>query len=177
MLFWLQYEKAAAELSSQSLPIFLAKIDASEESNKGIANEYKIQGFPTIKILRKGGKSIQDYNGPREAAGIVTYVKKQSGPASAEIKSADGAAEVIGEKSVVAVSESVSHVITFSHLSLLNYCNRSFCLRLVCSLSYPVRSLILSWPLLRSCALTMISLTLWMPSFFLVETHLWRDLL
>ncbi|CAN7065370.1 unnamed protein product [Brassica oleracea var. botrytis] len=98
-----EYEKAAAELSSQSPPIFLAKIDASEESNKGIANEYKIQGFPTIKILRKGGKSIQDYNGPREAAGIVTYVKKQSGPASAEIKSADGAAEVIGEKSVVAV--------------------------------------------------------------------------
>ncbi|KAF3523460.1 hypothetical protein F2Q69_00051794, partial [Brassica cretica] len=103
VIFCLQYEKAAAELSSQSPPIVLAKIDASEESNKGIANEYKIQGFPTIKILRKGGKSIQDYNGPREAAGIVTYVKKQSGPASAEIKSADGAAEVIGEKSVVAV--------------------------------------------------------------------------
>ncbi|KAJ0241449.1 Protein disulfide isomerase-like 1-2 [Hirschfeldia incana] len=94
-----EYEKAAAELSSLSTPIFLAKIDASEESNKGIANEYKIQGFPTIKILRKGGKSIQDYNGPREAEGIVTYVKKQSGPASAEIKSAD----VAGEKNVVAV--------------------------------------------------------------------------
>ncbi|CAH8354751.1 unnamed protein product [Eruca vesicaria subsp. sativa] len=98
-----EYEKAAAELSSHSPPIFLAKIDASEESNKGIANEYKIQGFPTIKILRNGGKSVQDYNGPRESAGIVTYVKKQSGPASAEIKSADGAAEVIGEKDVVAV--------------------------------------------------------------------------
>ncbi|KAJ4874298.1 Protein disulfide isomerase-like 1-2 [Raphanus sativus] len=98
-----EYEKAAAELSSQSPPIFLAKIDASEESNKGIANEYKIQGFPTIKILRKGGKSVQDYNGPRESAGIVTYVKKQSGPASAEIKSADAAGEVIGEKNVVAV--------------------------------------------------------------------------
>ena len=120
--FALQYEKAAAELSSQSPPIFLAKIDASEESNKGIANDYKIQGFPTIKILRKGGKSIQDYNGPREAAGIVTYVKKQSGPASAEIKSADGAGEVIGEKSVVAVSESVSHVITFS-IDFIKYCN------------------------------------------------------
>lgn len=98
-----EYEKAAAELSSQSPPIFLAKIDASEESNKGVANEYKIQGFPTIKILRNGGKSVQDYNGPRESAGIVTYVKKQSGPASAEIKSADAAGEVIGEKNVVAV--------------------------------------------------------------------------
>ncbi|CAA7013418.1 unnamed protein product [Microthlaspi erraticum] len=98
-----EYEKAASELSSHSPPLVLAKIDASEESNKGIANEYKIQGFPTIKILRNGGKSVQDYNGPREADGIVSYVKKQSGPASAEIKSAADAAEVVGDKDVVAV--------------------------------------------------------------------------
>ncbi|KAL1214582.1 Protein disulfide isomerase-like 1-2 [Cardamine amara subsp. amara] len=96
-----EYEKAASELSS--LGLVLAKIDASEEVNKGVANEYKIQGFPTLKILRNGGKSIQDYNGPREAKGIVTYVKKQSGPASVEIKSADVAAEVVGDKNVVAV--------------------------------------------------------------------------
>lgn len=93
-------------MSSHSPPLILAKIDASEESNKGIANEYKIQGFPTIKILRNGGKSIQDYNGPREADGIVSYVKKQSGPASAEIKAVADAAEVVGEKNVVAVSAS-----------------------------------------------------------------------
>ncbi|XP_010471945.1 PREDICTED: protein disulfide isomerase-like 1-2 [Camelina sativa] len=98
-----EYEKAASELSSHNPPLALAKIDASEDSNKGIANEYKIQGFPTIKILRNGGKTIQDYNGPREADGIVTYVKKQSGPASVEIKSADVAAEVVGDKNVVAV--------------------------------------------------------------------------
>ncbi|KAF8092632.1 hypothetical protein N665_0407s0012 [Sinapis alba] len=98
-----EYEKAASELSSHNPPLVLAKIDASEESNKGIATEYKIQGFPTIKILRNGGKSIQDYNGPREAPGIVSYVKKQNGPASAEIKSEADAAEVVGEKNVVAV--------------------------------------------------------------------------
>ncbi|KFK42144.1 hypothetical protein AALP_AA2G217000 [Arabis alpina] len=98
-----EYEKAASELSSHEPSIVLAKIDASEESNKGVANEYQVQGFPTIKILRNGGKSSQDYNGPREAEGIVSYLKKQSGPASVEIKSADVAAEVIGEKSVVAV--------------------------------------------------------------------------
>ena len=49
-------------------------------------------------------------------------MKKQSGPASAEITSADGAGEVIGEKSVAAVSESVSHVITFS-IDFIKYCN------------------------------------------------------
>ncbi|CAA0339760.1 unnamed protein product [Arabidopsis thaliana] len=98
-----EYEKAASELSSHNPPLALAKIDASEEANKEFANEYKIQGFPTLKILRNGGKSVQDYNGPREAEGIVTYLKKQSGPASVEIKSADSATEVVGEKNVVAV--------------------------------------------------------------------------
>lgn len=109
-------------MSTHNPPLVLAKIDASEESNKGIANEYKIQGFPTIKILRNGGKSIQDYNGPREAPGIVSYVKKQSGPASAEIKTAADAAEVVGEKNVVAVS--ASHVIPFFKNVLLSVAAR-----------------------------------------------------
>lgn len=117
----LQYEKAASELSSHNPPLALAKIDASQESNKGLANEYKIQGFPTLKILRNGGKSVQDYNGPREAEGIVTYLKKQSGPASVEIKSADSAAEIVGEKNVVAVS--ASYASFFSSWFPFHYCS------------------------------------------------------
>lgn len=100
----MQYEKAASILSSHNPPIFLAKVDANEEKNKEIATQYEVKGFPTIKILRNGGKKIQDYKGPREADGIVEYVKKQSGPASTEIKSADDASAFIGEKSVVIVS-------------------------------------------------------------------------
>ncbi|XP_010521263.1 PREDICTED: protein disulfide isomerase-like 1-1 [Tarenaya hassleriana] len=98
-----EYEKAASELSSHDPPVVLAKVDASEEANRELANQFEIQGFPTIKILRNGGKSSQDYNGPREAEGIVAYLKKQSGPASAEIKSAEDAAEVVGDKKVVVV--------------------------------------------------------------------------
>uniref|UniRef100_A0A1J3DFM3 Protein disulfide-isomerase n=1 Tax=Noccaea caerulescens TaxID=107243 RepID=A0A1J3DFM3_NOCCA len=98
-----EYEKAASELSSNVPPVVLAKIDASEETNKDFATQYEVQGFPTIKIFRNGGKAIQEYNGPREADGIVSYLKKQSGPASFEIKSADEAAEVVGDKKVVAV--------------------------------------------------------------------------
>ncbi|XP_004502489.3 protein disulfide-isomerase [Cicer arietinum] len=98
-----EYEKAASILSSHNPPIFLAKVDANEEKNKEIATQYEVKGFPTIKILRNGGKKIQDYKGPREADGIVEYVKKQSGPASTEIKSADDASAFIGEKSVVIV--------------------------------------------------------------------------
>ncbi|CAN8312856.1 unnamed protein product [Cochlearia groenlandica] len=98
-----EYEKAASELSSQVPPVILAKIDASEETNKGLATQYEVQGFPTIKIFRNGGKAVQEYNGPRDAEGIVTYLKKQSGPASFEIKSADDASEVVGDKKVVVV--------------------------------------------------------------------------
>ncbi|XP_073140152.1 protein disulfide-isomerase-like [Henckelia pumila] len=98
-----EYEKAASVLSSHDPPIVLAKIDASEESTRELATEYKIQGFPTIKIFRNGGKDIQDYKGPREADGIVSYLKKQVGPASVEIKSAEDAASLIDDKSVFIV--------------------------------------------------------------------------
>ncbi|GER35248.1 protein disulfide-isomerase [Striga asiatica] len=63
----------------------------------------EIQGFPTIKILRNGGKSIQEYKGPREADGIASYLKRQAGPASTEIKSAEDAASLIDEKKIFIV--------------------------------------------------------------------------
>lgn len=82
----------------------MAKVDANEEANKELATEYQIQGFPTLKIIRNGGKNVQDYNGPREADGIVEYLKKQAGPASTEIKSAEDASSVIDEKKIFIVS-------------------------------------------------------------------------
>ncbi|XVE95501.1 hypothetical protein REPUB_Repub02eG0103000 [Reevesia pubescens] len=98
-----EYEKAASMLSKHDPPIFLAKVDANEEANKDIANQYEVKGYPTLKILRNGGKNVQEYKGPREADGIVEYVKKQSGPASAEIKSAEDASNLIDDKKIVVV--------------------------------------------------------------------------
>ncbi|KAK7385169.1 hypothetical protein VNO78_30881 [Psophocarpus tetragonolobus] len=98
-----EYEKAAANLSSHDPPVLLAKVDANVEKNKELATEFQVQGFPTIKILRNGGKVVQDYKGPREANGIVDYLKKQSGPATAEIKSADDASVLIGQNKVAIV--------------------------------------------------------------------------
>ncbi|PNY07374.1 protein disulfide-isomerase-like [Trifolium pratense] len=98
-----EYEKAASILSSHETPIVLAKVDANEEKNRDLASEYDVKGFPTIKILRNGGKNVQEYKGPREADGIVEYLKKQSGPASTEIKSADEASAFIGENKVVII--------------------------------------------------------------------------
>ncbi|WCJ44369.1 Protein disulfide-isomerase [Euphorbia peplus] len=98
-----EYEKAASVLNSHGSPVVLAKVDANEEVNKDIASQYDIKGFPTIKILRNGGKSIQEYKGPREADGIVEYLKKQSGPASVEIKSNEDASTFVGDKKIVIV--------------------------------------------------------------------------
>lgn len=91
-------------MSTHEPAIVLAKVDANEEANRELATEYQIQGFPTLKIIRNGGKNVQDYNGPREADGIVEYLKKQAGPASTEIKSAEDASSVIDEKKIFIVS-------------------------------------------------------------------------
>ncbi|KAJ9536851.1 hypothetical protein OSB04_029584 [Centaurea solstitialis] len=98
-----EYEKAASVLSSHEPPVALAKVDANAEENKELAQQYEIQGFPTIKILKNGGEVIQDYKGPREADGIVEYLKKQVGPASFEIKSPEDAGNLIDEKKVSVV--------------------------------------------------------------------------
>ncbi|XP_073123008.1 protein disulfide-isomerase-like [Henckelia pumila] len=98
-----EYEKAASTLSNHEPPIVLAKVDANEEANRELATEFEVQGFPTIKIFRNGGKNIQEYNGPRDADGIVNYLKKQVGPASAEIKSLEDATSLIDEKKIFVV--------------------------------------------------------------------------
>lgn len=123
-MFSPQYEKAAFTLSSNDPPIVLAKVDANEEANRGLASEYQVQGFPTIKILRNGGKDIQEFKGPRDAAGIVEYLKKQVGPASTEIKSVEDAAGLVDEKKISIVSLSIYFLgksqSSFSRLILSN---------------------------------------------------------
>lgn len=104
VLLNLQYEKAASVLSTSDPPVILAKVDANEDHNKAISNEFEVRGFPTIKILRYGGSVVQEYKGPRDADGIVTYLKKQSGPASFEIKSPEEASSVIEDNKILVVS-------------------------------------------------------------------------
>lgn len=60
-----EYEKAAKELSQRSLPIPLAKVDATVENE--LASRFGVSGYPTLKIFRKG--KVFDYNGPREKYG------------------------------------------------------------------------------------------------------------
>ncbi|GAB2218574.1 hypothetical protein Drorol1_Dr00001801 [Drosera rotundifolia] len=98
-----EYEQAASILSKHDPPIILAKIDASAEINREISFEHKIAGLPTIKIFRNGGKIANEYKGPREADGIVDYVKLQLGPASVEIKSKEDTKTYIDESNIFIV--------------------------------------------------------------------------
>ncbi|OAD59096.1 Protein disulfide-isomerase A3 [Eufriesea mexicana] len=78
-----EYAKAAEMLLGNDPPITLAKVDCTE-SGKDTCNKYSVNGYPTLKIFSRGD-FINDYNGPREAAGIAKYMKAQVGPASKEL--------------------------------------------------------------------------------------------
>ncbi|CAK5073066.1 unnamed protein product [Meloidogyne enterolobii] len=70
-----EYEKAAIRLKAHGIP--LAKVDATIE--KKLAELYDVKGFPTLKIFRNARRF--DYDGPRDADGIVNYMIEQSKPA------------------------------------------------------------------------------------------------
>lgn len=64
-------------------PVALAKVDCTE-GGKDTCGKFSVSGYPTLKIF-KNGEVSQDYNGPREAAGIVKYMQAQVGPASKDL--------------------------------------------------------------------------------------------
>ncbi|RDL33324.1 putative protein disulfide isomerase-related protein A [Venustampulla echinocandica] len=69
------YEKAAKSLAGLAK---VAAVDCDEELNKPFCQKFGVQGFPTLKIVKPGktpGRPIvEDYNGPRNAKGIVDAV-------------------------------------------------------------------------------------------------------
>lgn len=60
-------------------PVAFAKIDATIE--QALAQEYSIEGYPTLKIFHKNSEKPIDYDGPREpASAIVDYLKDYAQP-------------------------------------------------------------------------------------------------
>lgn len=71
-----EYEKAADQLLEAGSPVKLAKVDCTVQQQ--IAQQFEIQGYPTLKWFRNG--KATEYQGPRDASGIVAWVNKKSGP-------------------------------------------------------------------------------------------------
>jgi len=88
-----EYVKAAAELSKLDPPVPLAKVDATVETE--LASRFSVRSYPTLKIFRHGAPS--DYNGPREAKGIIAYMERQIGPSYKVIKTSDELKRAIEE--------------------------------------------------------------------------------
>eukprot|EP00250_Pteridium_aquilinum_P020600 c24875_g1_i1 orf=202-2427(+) len=84
-----EYEKAAALLKTHKPSIVLAKVDANEQANKALASKYGVSGYPTLKIFENNGGIVRDYYGPRDADGIISYLKREAGPSLEKIVSLD----------------------------------------------------------------------------------------
>jgi len=82
-----EYETAATELLKNDPPVALAKVDCVGDGKES-CSKYGVSGYPTLKIFRDGEFS-QEYDGPRESAGIVSFMKKNAGPSSVELKDDD----------------------------------------------------------------------------------------
>ncbi|KAG8429870.1 hypothetical protein GDO86_008963 [Hymenochirus boettgeri] len=96
-----EYEKAAGILKGEGSDIRMAKVDATEESD--LAQEFGVRGYPTIKFFKNGDKSSpKEYSAGREAADIVEWLKKRSGPAASALTD-EAAVTALVDASEVAV--------------------------------------------------------------------------
>lgn len=68
-----EWENAAKQLKGS---VQLGAVDATE--HQSLASKYGVKGYPTIKMFPAGKKKkAKDYQGPREAAGIVSYALQE----------------------------------------------------------------------------------------------------
>lgn len=66
--------------------IVIIQVDCTVE--KATCDKFGVKGFPTLKIFRNGLEA-QSYEGPRDADGIVKYMRGQAGPSAKELKSVE----------------------------------------------------------------------------------------
>jgi len=110
-----EFEKAAAVLKANDPPVTMAKVDCTE-GGKDTCGRFSVSGYPTIKIFRNGEVS-QDYSGPREAGGIVKFMKAQVGAASKECKTEADLTALLAKPEVVVVNYDKSNDATFQKVA------------------------------------------------------------
>jgi len=76
--------KTAAALKESNANVILAKVDCTQQ--KQICAD--VQGYPTIKLFSKSGKTV-DYDGERTQEALVAFLSKRTGPASVRITTAE----------------------------------------------------------------------------------------
>jgi len=81
-----EFIKASDILINDENKVVLAEVDATAEEE--LAQRFEIHGYPTLYIFRNGEKT--EYQGPRDADGIVRYMRARAGPSAKPL--ADAAA-------------------------------------------------------------------------------------
>ncbi|RUS82046.1 hypothetical protein EGW08_010202 [Elysia chlorotica] len=92
-----EYEKAATALKKADIPVPLAKVDCTVETET--CSKFGVSGYPTLKIFKKGEFS-KDYDGPREADGIVKVMSKEAGPVSRKLETVEAARTFLDKATV-----------------------------------------------------------------------------
>lgn len=95
------YAKAATELKASLPDVVVAKLDATEEQEP--AAKYEVQGYPTLKWF-VDGELASDYGGSRDADGIVSWIKKKTGPFAVTVDSADALKPLEADNEVLVVA-------------------------------------------------------------------------
>lgn len=73
-----EFSKAADILNETHPKIKLAQIDCTVEED--LCQKHNIKGYPTLKVMRGAYQQPSDYDGPRDAEGIVEYMVRQARP-------------------------------------------------------------------------------------------------
>lgn len=78
-----EYHAAGAEINdNDGIPAKIVQVDATE--NQDTAGQYDVQGYPSLKWF-EDGKVAEDYDGPRDSAGIISWVKGRVLPTVSKI--------------------------------------------------------------------------------------------
>ncbi|CAH8550747.1 unnamed protein product [Schistosoma curassoni] len=77
-----EFASAAEIISGKTGDVKLVKVDCT--AHESICSEFGVSGYPTLKIFRNGDLD-SEYNGPRNADGIVNFMMSRAGPVSKEV--------------------------------------------------------------------------------------------
>ena len=86
-----EFIKAAEILEKDGEGVVLAEVDATVEQD--LANRFEVHGYPTLYVFHNGAKS--EYRGPRDADGIVKYMRARAGPAAKPLADAEAVEKFI----------------------------------------------------------------------------------